>query len=110
MRDLDVGRSFWAFVTTIPLTLLTIVSFAALRELQGAVRAWWLIAAVVTCAERLFTFAFFIPGAVRLMQPERETAARINRIATRWRSLNYVRAAMTLIGWLCALKALSSGR
>src|SRR5262245_63767412 len=55
-RD-DVGRRFWAFVTTLPLTLLTIVSLVQ----AWASRSWWLAAAVTALVERFLTFGYFLP-------------------------------------------------
>src|SRR2546427_1331867 len=51
-RGDDTGRRFWALVTTLPLTLLTLVSvFAAWRAL-GAVRGWWLAATFAALGDR----------------------------------------------------------
>ena len=66
LRD-DTGRKFWAFVTTVPLTLLTLANpFAAWRS-SDAVRGWWLAAGLVALADRAFTFSYFIPTMVGLM-------------------------------------------
>ena len=67
-RGDDTGRRFWALVTTLPLTLLTLVSvFAAWRAL-GAVRGWWLAATFAALGDRALTFAYFIPAMVGLMR------------------------------------------
>lgn len=100
-RD-DTGRRFWAFVTTIPLTLLTVANLFYAWHAPGGVRAWWLAAALAALADRLFTFVYFIPTMVRLMDMPDSPAAVAT--ATRWLLLNYVRHALVLAAWLAALK------
>jgi hypothetical protein len=50
-RD-DTGRRFWMFVTTIPLTLLTVANLVAAWRASGPVRSWWLAAVVAALADR----------------------------------------------------------
>jgi hypothetical protein len=101
-RQDDTGRRFWVFVTTVPLTLLTLANLFAAWQASGPVRHWWLATALVAVAERLFTFGYFIPTMVGLMNaadsPE-STAA-----AVRWWHLNYLRHGLVLITWLSALR------
>ena len=103
-RD-NVGLRFWAYVSTGPLTLLTLANLFVAWKATGALRAWWLAAVLAVLAERLLTFAYFIPTMVGLMNAadSPSTAAR----AARWLVMNYVRHALTLFGWLAALKALT---
>ncbi|MEK7795207.1 MAG: DUF1772 domain-containing protein [Candidatus Hydrogenedentota bacterium] len=107
MRATDTGRSFWAFVTTVPLTLLTMANLVVAWQSQGTRHEWWLGAAVITLVERIATFSYFIPTAVRLMRSEALPSAKAGAMASRWIALNYFRAALALIGWLAALRALS---
>jgi hypothetical protein len=102
-RDDDTGRRFWAFVTTIPLTLLTVANLVAAWQASASIRGWWLAATGLTLADRLFTFSYFIPAMIRLLAaPDSpESAAAANR----WRRLNYVRHAIVLAAWLTALRA-----
>jgi hypothetical protein len=44
-RQDDTGRRFWALVSTVPLTLLTLVSLYAAWRADGTLRVWWLVAA-----------------------------------------------------------------
>ena len=83
-RQDDTGRRFWGFVTTGPLTLLTLANLFAAWRSVGAVRGWWL-------------------AAIRLMQAtdSPESAAR----AQRWWHLNYLRHALVLGAWLASLRA-----
>jgi hypothetical protein len=103
VRQDDTGRRFWAFVTTGPLTLLTLANLFAAWRAAAPVRAWWLAAALMALADRLFTFFYFIPTMVGLMgaADSPESVA----IATRWSTLNYLRHAFVLAAWLAALKA-----
>jgi hypothetical protein len=102
LRD-DVGRRFWAFTTTVPLTLLTLTSAWLAWRSSGAVRPWWLAAAAAALADRLFTFGYFIPRMVGLLRSADSPEARAKMTA--WRNLNYVRLALVLIAWLAALQA-----
>lgn len=101
----DTGRRFWAFVTTVPLTLLTLLNFWAAWRAPDTVRTWWLMAAGVALVERAFTFGYFIPTMVRLMKAA-DTPAAV-AAASRWSTLNYLRHTLVLIAWLSALKTLS---
>jgi len=107
MRSSDVGRRFWAFVTTMPLTLLTLANLVVAWQSQGPRHQWWLGAALITLVERLATFSYFIPTAIRLMRAEALPSAQVEAMAAQWMALNHGRAALALIGWLAALRALS---
>ena len=107
MRNTDTGRKFWAFVTTVPLTLLTLANLVAAWESQGQRHAWWLGAAVITLVERIATFSYFIPTAVRLMRAEALPPAKVEAMASQWMEVNHIRAALTLLAWLAALKTFS---
>lgn len=101
-RQDDTGRRFWAFVTTMPLTLLTMGNLLAAWNSQGPVRGWWLAAALTALADRLFTFSYFIPTMIGLMRaPDSPEAVAV---ATRWLNLNYLRHAFVLAAWVASLK------
>jgi hypothetical protein len=102
VRQDDTGRRFWAFVTTIPLTLLTIVNALGAWNATGDLRKWWLAAAGFAVADRLVTFGYFIPTMIALMRaPDDEDSIRR---AGRWERLNYLRHALGLAAWLAALQ------
>ena len=104
-RRHDTGRRFWAFVTTVPLTLLTLASLFAAWRGRGSFSRWWLAAAVAALVDRAFTFSYFIPTMVRLMRaPDSPDSVAV---ATRWRNLNYLRHAIILAAWLMSLEAFS---
>ncbi|WP_223637937.1 DUF1772 domain-containing protein [Corallococcus sp. EGB] len=103
-RD-DVGRRFWGFVSTGPLTLLTMASLYWATRATGPLRPWWLVAALVVLVDRLLTFSYFIPTMIRLMQSPDSMAAV--ETATRWVRLNHLRHVLMGSAWLAALQALS---
>ena len=103
-RD-DTGRRFWAFVTTMPLTLLTLANLFVAWRAPEPVRGWWLGAALAALVDRAFTFSYFIPTMVRLMRTEDSPASAA--AATRWSRLNYLRHAIVLAAWLMSLRAFS---
>lgn len=101
-RD-DTGRRFWAFVTTVPLTLLTLANLFVAWRASSPGRWWWLAAGLAALADRTLTFSYFIPTLVGLMRAADSPGSVA--VATRWSTLNYVRHAMVLVAWLTALKA-----
>ena len=103
-RD-NTGLRFWAYVTTGPLTLLTLANLLAAWKTIGTVRTWWLAAALLAMADRVLTFSYFIPTIVGLMNAADSTASVA--AATRWAHLNYLRHGLVLGGWLAALKTFS---
>jgi hypothetical protein len=102
-RQDDTGRRFWAFVSTVPLTLLTLVNLICAWRFSGPGRGWWLAAALVALADRAFTFSYFIPTMIGLMKAP--DSPEWVAVATRWANLNYVRHAIVLAAWLAALQA-----
>ncbi|MGH9457276.1 MAG: DUF1772 domain-containing protein [Thermoanaerobaculia bacterium] len=105
-REDDTGRRFWAFVTTGPLTLLTLASLVLAWRASGPLRTWWLSAGVVALADRLFTFIYFIPTMVGLLDVPDSPAARA--AASRWEALDWVRHGIVLVAWVLALKAFAT--
>jgi hypothetical protein len=102
-RQDDTGRKFWASVTTVPLTLLTVVNLLLAWRSPVPLRTWWLAAAVAALADRVVTFSYFIPTMIGLLgAPDSPQAASI---AAGWSSLNPVRHVTVLAAWLCSLRA-----
>lgn len=106
-RQANTGLRFWVYVTTVPLTLLTLASLVAAWWTQGPLRRWWLTAAGFALADRIFTFSYFVPTMVRLMSDENLSQSEAVATALRWADLNYLRHAIVLAAWLAALKAFS---
>lgn len=92
-RD-DTGRRFWAFTTTLPLTLLTLANLFVASRVSGPERWWWLAAGLAALADRALTFSYFIPTMVGLMRAADSPGSVA--VASRWWMLNYVRHAIVL--------------
>jgi hypothetical protein len=99
----DTGRRFWAFVTTGPLTLLTVANLIAGWNAGDTARAWWIAAAIAALADRALTFGYFIPTMIRLMRMPDSAQAR--ETALGWLRVNHIRHALTLTAWLLSLQA-----
>jgi len=106
-RDANVGLRFWVYVTTVPLTLLTLLSLVVVWRTPMEVRNWWLAAVGAVLIDRVMTFAYFIPTMLTLMNNQTLSASEAVTKATQWVNLGYVRHAATLAGWLAALRAFS---
>jgi hypothetical protein len=103
----DTGQHFWLFATTIPLSLLTLASLWEAWRSKGKIRSWWLTASVFALLERAFTFVYFIPTMLQLMQGQGLAQPETTGIALRWVDLNYFRLALIFLAWIAALRALS---
>ena len=107
-RNADVGLKFWVYVTTVPLTLLTLASLVVAWRTPDVVRNWWLGAAMAALVDRVMTFTYFIPTMIKLMGGESFGQAEAAAKALQWVRLGYIRHAATLAAWLAALMAFSS--
>lgn len=101
----NTGVRFWVFVTTVPLTLLTLANLISAWRAVSPLRGWWLAAGIFALADRIFTFSYFIPTMVGLM--EAPDSSESIATATQWANLNYVRHAIVLTALLLSLKAFS---
>jgi len=108
MSEVDSGRKFWAFVTTGPLTLLTLANLLLVWQLKPSGYEWWLAAALIALVERIGTFSFFIPTVIRLQRANQLSPQKVNRLVTRWIGFNYVRNLFTLLAFGTALVAFAS--
>lgn len=106
-RRANVGVRFWVFVTTGPLTLITLANLAAAWSTTGPERPWWLGAALAALVDRIFTFSYFVPAMLKLMREEGLAEPRATALALRWANLNRVRLGIVLAAWLAALQAFS---
>lgn len=103
----DVGLRFWVYVTTVPLTLLTLASLAAAWWTPVPIRNWWLGAGVAALVDRVMTFTYFIPTMIKLTRGEAIEQSEAVVKALQWVRLGYIRHTATLVAWLAALMALS---
>lgn len=104
-RTADPDRRFWMYVTTIPLTVLTVASLVLAFQLNDPRRTCWLAAAGVILLERIATFTYFMPSLQRLQEDEflRPEAARV--MVSWWILLNWMRNLTYAACWLAALLA-----
>jgi hypothetical protein len=84
----NTGLQFWVFVTTVPLTLLTLASLVAAWQDQEPRGYWWLGAFAIAVAEQSSTFSYFIPTMIRLMGTEDLPEAEVKASLSQWRRLN----------------------
>ena len=98
------GLRFWAFVSTGPLTILTLINLFAAWKARGPIRKWWLSASVLALVDRVLTFSYFIPTMIVLMQDETLSASLAADIAYQWGLLNNLRHILVFFAWICALK------
>jgi hypothetical protein len=103
MRENDAGRRFWGMVTTLPLTLLTLANLYLALQSSGPPRLPWLCAVAAVMLERILTFTFFIPVAVKFMRLQAAAPLSASALAALWINLNYARNLLILAGWLGAL-------
>ena len=104
----NTGVKFWAFVTTGPLTLLTIASLALVWTAEGSRQDWWLASTVLLVVERLVTFGYFIPTMARLQSSSGWPRDRVESTLSQWMRLNLGRHLLVLAAWLTALQAFTT--
>lgn len=105
-RQANTGLRFWIYVTTIPLTLLTLANAIAAWNHRGKLRHWWLGAAGVTAIDRIFTFFYFVPTMLQLMSGNLSQTEAVST-ALQWGNLNHLRHIIVLVALLAALKTFS---
>lgn len=101
----NTGIRFWVFVTSIPLTILTIASIMYVFKSEGSLKKWWGLAAGAAVADRLMTFGYFVPTMISLMEHGNSRDSEIVESAIFWANINYVRIALVFIAWVAAMKA-----
>jgi hypothetical protein len=104
---IDSGRRFWIFVTP-AVGLLSVAALLTGWQTGPEHRAWLLAATLTSFVMVLITFAYFVPTLIGLMKsrPDDDAAARVASKARLWATLNWVRVAVLIAAWLCALRAL----
>lgn len=107
-RESNTGIRFWVFASTITLTLLTLLNLILAIRSDSTVRKWWLTAAVAALTDRVFTFTYFIPTMITLMQNQSLSGSDAVEMASLWGNLNHLRHLLVLVAWIAALKAFRS--
>ncbi len=106
-RQANTGVRFWLYVTTVPLTLVTLANLVVAWRARGPIRLWWLGASLAALLDRVFTFSYFVPTMVKLITDENIPEQQAVAMAERWGHLNYLRHVIVLVAWLLALRAFS---
>lgn len=106
----NTGLMFWVYMTTVPLTLLTLANAIAAWTTRGPRRLWYIIAITIIIVERVATFSYFIPTMAGLMGAEGLPQGEIDAALSQWMLLDHGRHVLTFAGWLAALKTLSISR
>jgi hypothetical protein len=105
---LNQGGRFWIFVMPL-LGLLSIATLLSGLRTRPEHRRWRIAASALILLVTIITFAWFIPNIIKLTgeavltMPREDVAA----LANRWATLNWLRAALFIAGWLAALRALT---
>ena len=107
MNEIETGRKFWGLVTTMPLTLLTIINLIYAFRSLGTRHDWWLAASLIVFLERILTFSYFIPTAIKLMKTDPIHQSNVSDTVSMWVRFNYFRNFLTILGLLLAMKVLS---
>ena len=107
LKGIDPGKKFWAFITTVPLTLLTFANFILALKSEGEIQTWWLSASALILVERIATFTFFIPNIIRLQRKKDFPETFISAKISRWIQMNYLRNAVTLIAWIFTIETIT---
>lgn len=101
----DPGLKFWAFVTTGPITILTLISLWFAWKSTGTIKKWWIMTALFLLIDRAMTFGYFIPTMAELMTG---TVAQMDavRIAQQWQAMNVVRLVASGASFFAAIRLL----
>jgi hypothetical protein len=103
--EIETGRRFWAFVTTVPLTCLCLASLIVAFRGAEMGKSLWLFSAIIVFVERLLTFGYFIPTILRF-QNSKGGSEQKQSFQT-WKKANGFRNLLTLAGLIFALCALT---
>jgi len=103
----NTGIRFWVFVTSIPLTILTVVSIIYTFKSKGELKKWLGLATGAALIDRIMTFGYFVPTMISLMEYGNSQEKEIVDSAIFWSNFNYVRIAVVFLAWLAAMKAFS---
>lgn len=101
----DPGLNFWAFVTTGPITLLTLLSAILVWKTNGSVRRWWFVVLALLLVDRAMTFGYFIPTMIKLMDGTLAQADAV-QTAQQWANLDVVRLVASGGSFIAAIKLL----
>lgn len=101
----DPGLHFWAFVTTGPITILTLLSAVLVWKTTGTVRRAWLVVLGLLLIDRTMTFSYFIPTMVKLMSGTLSQPDAVHT-AQQWAAINVIRLLVSGASFVAAIKLL----
>lgn len=100
----DPGTRFW-IVSTPLVGLLAIANFIAAIFARGKQRSWWITSSVLTILTVALTFIYFVPVLMSILQGNADVRPATVQM---WVNLNWARAVVYIIAWICALRALAT--
>jgi len=105
---LNQGGRFWAFIAPV-VQLLAIATLITGLRTRAEHRRWRITGTVITLIVGVSTIIWFVPNILQLLGEGVMTMSgdEVSSLANRWVSLNWVRAVVSLAGWLAALRALT---
>ncbi|MBL7920369.1 MAG: DUF1772 domain-containing protein [Bacteroidia bacterium] len=106
LAEIDSGRKFWGFITTVPLTILTIINIVLAAQSAEQISILWLTASLIVLAERIMTFSFFIPTIIKLQRNKNIPDEVVNKKIPLWINMNYLRNILMLVSWILILQVI----
>jgi len=106
LTEIDSGRKFWGFITTVPLTILMIINIVLAAQFTGSISTLWLSASLIILVERIMTFSFFIPTIIKLQRNKDMTEENVSKKISLWIRMNYVRNILILLSWILILQVI----
>jgi hypothetical protein len=105
---LNQGGRFWLFFTPLNGLLAIAVLISGLRT-HGPHRTWRTVGTILVIIVVAFTFAWFVPNIILLTGQgvTQLSAEQVETLTNWWVRLNWVRAVLSIVAWISALRALS---
>ena len=107
-QQIRSGPRFWLFTTPF-VGILAVSNLAVSATMPGPRRKWLLIATLSILALFAFTYFYFVPTLIEIMDSKKLGLAPeiIRSKAHWWTRLNWVRLAAYFGAWLAALRSLT---
>ena len=103
----DAGGRFWMFSTPL-LGLLALILLITCLRTRLPHRRFLLTSTILTLIVVIATFGYFVPSIIAFAaSPPGVNGPQIAAMANRWVALSWLRFVVYMIGWMCALRALT---
>ncbi|MGE3274540.1 MAG: hypothetical protein AB7O67_05475 [Vicinamibacterales bacterium] len=76
---------------------------------RGEGRGWWLLGSFLALAAVAFGFLYSMPTLLTLSDPRLLTPEVVVSTTNQWVTMNYLRAGVYFVAWLCILAGFRSG-